>query len=358
MRGQVWSLVIVLSAGAFMQRTAEGQQPVAPVQQPAVSASADRAQQEKYVSIMKSELEKSEARVGAVTAQLVSLDEDIESRINRVVSLLSGVRDSSESSSARLRKTKEDVLDGLKAVAVYYAQQRDARKKEIGNRNARADDAELARDVAALNARIEARVTQSLDIASSLAQYSEPAVEKHSERNTYYQDRITDYRDTTPEYKREQRETREAAKIKSEIGADLRASIEKQTREIKGREAELAAATDPKKKEQLTKDIEDARKIIAARKDQLEKLVATSGPSTRALSNSGAFELDKTLDEMIQELKKDFSKFKSLVYELDAARARVKPLKERLEKATAALDAMPVKDEQAAGSTGAKDAGK
>jgi len=46
------------------------------------------------------------------------------------------------------------------------------------------------------------------------------------------------------------------------------------------------------------------------------------------------------LDEMTQELKRDFAKFKSLVNERDAARARVKPLKERMEKAAAMLEKM------------------
>jgi len=43
---------------------------------------------------------------------------------------------------------------------------------------------------------------------------------------------------------------------------------------------------------------------------------------------------------MTQELKRDFAKFKSLVNERDAARARVKPLKERMEKAAAMLEKM------------------
>jgi hypothetical protein len=47
--------------------------------------------------------------------------------------------------------------------------------------------------------------------------------------------------------------------------------------------------------------------------------------------------MDKMLNEMAVELRSDFAKFKHLVSERDTARARLKPLKERLEKATAML---------------------
>ena len=325
---------VVLSLAIALTQPAEAQQAAATGQQAVASAAADRAQLENYIRVMKNELERAEARAKAVTAQLVSLDDDIESRVNRIVSLLSSVRDSTDGSNTRLRKAKEDALDGLKATAVYYAQQRDRRKKEMGNAYAQIEDDALARDVAALNARIEVRVTQSLEIAKSLVQFEEGSTDR-------YRDWDTDYSSETREYRKVKKDASASVKIKSEVVATLRASMEKLGRDVNAREAELKTCTDPQRQAQLTEDIRTMRQTIEARRYQIEDLVTAPKPDTRPVSSKGAFEIDKMLDEMTRELKGDFAKFKSLIHELDVARARLKPLKARLEKATAMMEGKP-----------------
>jgi hypothetical protein len=322
--------IILLGAGLLLLRPAAAQE--AATGQPAVvSAQVDRAQLENYVRVMKGELERAEARAKAVTAQLVSLDDDIESRMNHIVSLLASVRDSADGPNSRMRKAKEEALAGLKAGAVYYAQQRDLRKKEMGNSLARIDDESLARDVAALNARIEMRVTQSLDIAASLVQQEEGRVDR-------YQNAETDYSSETREYRKVQRDARASVKIKTDLVAVLRASIEKLSRDVKAREDDLKMTADPQRQAQLTEDIKTMRQTIEVRRGQIEDLMAAPKPSTRPVGGKAAFEIDKMLDEMAIELRSDFAKFKHLVNERDTARARLKPLKERLEKATAMLE--------------------
>jgi len=328
----VFSSGILLSRAAAAQQPAVAEQPAAVTGQPAApSAAEEQAQLENCVRVMKGELERAEARAKAVTAQLVSLDEDIESRMNRIVSLLSSVRDSSDTSSTRMRMAKEDAIEGLKATALYYARERDKRRKAMSGTSSQLSDDDLAKDIAALNARIEVRVAQSLDVATSLTQHEEGRIDKHA-------DQWTNYAIETPEYKKTERDARESVKIKADLVADLRASIDKLTREKKALEAELRQATDPGKVAQLSKDIEEKSKTVEARRSQIEELVTASGPATRPVSQKAGFEMDKMLDEMTAELKKDFAAFKRLVAERDAARARVKPLKERLEKVTALLE--------------------
>jgi hypothetical protein len=227
------------------------------------------------------------------------------------------------------------VIEGLKATAVYYAQERDRRKKEMGNRYALIDEDELARNVAVLNERIETRVTQSLEIASSLMQQQQQ--EGRAER---YRDTDAEYGSATAEHRNAERDVQRSSKIKGDLAVTLRASIDKLSRDVDAREAELRTATDPAKKERLSQDIQTMRGTIEARRAQIDDLVTAPAPSSRPVSREGAFELDKMLGEMSAELKQDFAKFKSLVKERDAACARVKPLKVRLEQATAQLDAM------------------
>lgn len=182
---------------------------------------------------------------------------------------------------------------------------------------------------------IESRVcvTQALDAAASLTQHEEGAVSK-------YTDRDTNYSIKTREYKHAENDARESAKIKADFVADLRAGIDKLAREKKVLEAEFRQTTDAGKVEQLKKDIDDRNKTIKARRTQIEELVTASEPTTKPVSQRAAFEMDKMIDEMTTELKKDFTAFKRLVAELDAARVRVKPLKERLAKVTVTLATM------------------
>jgi len=328
----VFGVILLIQSVGAQQPAVTGMQSVV-IQRPPPPAPPTSAQYENYIRVVNIEKEGAEARARDVKAQLISLDADIESRVNRIVSLLVSVRDTTEGTSSRIRRAKADVIKGLKKSAAYYAQQRDQRKKEMNNPYAQLTDTELARDVAALNERIEIRITQSLEIVSSLAQHEEVAPER-------YRNNDSDTSNETREYRKGQRDVNASVKIKADVATDLRTSIDKLTREKKAREEELRMTRDPQKQSQLTNDIEVVRQTIEDRRDQLEKLASAPKPATRAVSGKAAFEMDQMLDEMAADLKSDFSKFKSLVYEMDTARARVNQLNARIEKATAALDAM------------------
>lgn len=294
----------------------------ASAQQAGDTSSSEQAQWDSVVLVMKGELARAEARADSVTGQLVALDGDIESRMTRIISLLASVRDSSDGPGNRIRKSKEDALAGIKATAVYYAQERDKRRKALESGNARIDDDVLARQVAALNARIESRITQSLAIAESLVRPPETGSGSGDFNETAAQRKV-------------RYDGQASVKIKADLVATLRAGIDKQTREIAMRDEELRTATDPGKREQLMKDNEAARQVAAARRSQIEEIMTTAKPATRAVSSKAAFEMDKLLDDMTAELRRDFAQFKSLVFESDEARARVKSLRDRLQAASA-----------------------
>lgn len=342
------TVVIVAGLGVAARLPVAAQQVAATGQSASASAAADRAQLENYIRVLDGELERSEARVASLTAQLVALDQDIESRVGRLVSLLSSVRDSADGSGIRIRQAKEDALAGLKSAALYYAQERDRRKAQIGSAYAPIAADELSNDVAALNARIELRITQSLDIAESLVQHQEGPTGRYQDSDAY----------ESAEYRKLERDAGASVKMKTDLVASLRASIDKLSRETEAREVQLRATTDPQKQAQLTRENADARRTIEARRDQIEELLSGSKPATRPVGSKGAFELDKMLREMASELKSDFSKFKGLVVDRDMARARVKPLKERLAKVQAALDAMPTGAGGAAAAGGASAGGQ
>jgi len=302
----------------------------------AVDPAAERAQLENIVKISTKELDRAHKRVQQLTDQLVTLDDDIESRVSRIVSLLSAVRDTTDESSLRLLRLKEDILEGLKATALYYAQERDRRKKEMANPRARIDDAELARNIDRLNERIEVRVTQSLEIASSLMTYQESSASR-------YQDEEENDVESR-EFRNSERAAESSVKVKADVSEVLKKSVEKLTRDIKAREEELATAGDPVRQEQLRADIATMRQQVDTRREQLEALIMRGGAPADGLSKRGAFEVEELVEDMATELKSDFSKFKTLVRERDAAVARLSPLEKRLTKAKGYIAEMDAED--------------
>jgi hypothetical protein len=315
-----FAVPVLLCAGLLLSTPAYAQQ------DGGAAATSEQAQWDSVVLVMKGELARAEARAESVTAQLIALDGDMESRIDRMIALLAKARDSVDGPGNRIRKSKEEALAGIKATAVYYAQERDKRRNALASGNARIEDDVLARQVAVLNARIETRVTQSLAIAESLVRPPENA----SGSGDFHE---------TAEQRKVRYDGQASVKIKADLLATLRASIDKQTREIAMRDEALRTAVDPQKRDQLTRDNEVARQVMAARRNQIEELITAPKASTRAVASKAAFELDQLLDDMTAELRRDFAKFKSLVSEGDEARARVKILRDRVGQAASSPSA-------------------
>ena len=329
-------MVPFMAVYAAEQSTAEGSSAIivtpasATGVKPATPPPMDKVQLENYINVMNKELERKEARVKSIMSQLSMLDEDIESRLERVISLLSSVRDSNDSSNAKIRKIKQEVLEALEKNAKYYAQERDKRRKEMGNRYAQIDDDRLGKDVTLLNERIEKRVDQVLDIAGSLAQNHEVDTGAYRDLNSTYVE--------TKEHRNVKHDAMKSVDIKSDVIKDLHASIEKIQRDIKSSEYELSLAQDETRKQQLTNDIATMRKTIEERRNQIEKVTTGGGGADRAAIHKGAVELDMMIDEMAKDLKQDFLKFKNLVIERDMALKQLKPLKDRIERAAASVE--------------------
>ena len=330
MRNTPCTLIIIMAAfsiGHFISTPASAQPPAGGEQPTTTKTTVDPERLANYIRVIEGELERAEGRANSVTTQLVYLDDDIESLIKRIVSLLSSSRDSNQGPGTRIRMMKKDLLKKLKASTRYYAHERDKRQKEMGNRFAQLDNEDLSKDVTALNKRIEIRIAQSIDITASLTRSKEGNAGTYRSWNT-------DYSNKSKEFKKTQKDANASTKIKAELIATLRAGIDKLTRENNTRETELRLTKDPQKQNLLLKDMDATRQMIEIRRNQIEQ-VMTKSKSTRPVSSKAAFETDKLLNDMTANLRKDFMKFRSLVNERDTARARVKPLKERLAKAKA-----------------------
>ena len=299
---------------------------------PAADAAALIAQRKLYGEALAAEAAKSQERLDAVTEQLRSLDGDIESRLDRIVKLLSTIRDSTDS-RGRVRRSKDKAIEGLKNSIAFYARERDMRAQALAApaANVSVSQENLAKDKGALDARIDKRVDQIAALAKSLTQNEEFG------RYERYRNDEYDYNAETKEFKRFEKDVSGSVKIKSELLQELKAAIDKQTREADGLRQTLQAATDPQRQEQIKKLIEEKEELIADRRKEIEELMIADAPNTRPVSSKGAFEIDKLLAEMTLDLQGDFRKFQQLVSERNEAQKRAQYHQSRLAKFNASL---------------------
>lgn len=257
-------------------------QPAAP------DAAALQAQQAQYAEVLAAEAAKSRERLAAINQQLQSLDQDIESRIDRVVKLLSSVKDSTDS-KGRVRTMKSKAIAGLKKSIDYYVREREKLNQARAASGTDASKAGLAEDAAAFNTRVDKRVDQITSLANSLTQHEEFGRYERYRNNEY------DYNAETTEFKRFEKDVSASAKAKAEIVEDLRSGIAAQQRSIKELRDMLLVASDAARKARIQEQIDEKEEIVADRRERIEALLTAEAPTAKPISSKGAFEIDKLL---------------------------------------------------------------
>lgn len=313
---------LVNSAALLAAEGVAGAQPEGVKATPVVTEADKQAQNKEYEAFLAAEAAKSQERVDGLTQQLRALDTDIESRVDRIVKLLSTIKDSTDS-KGRVRVSKEKAILGLKNSIAFYARERDKRDQVVvapavaGTASKEA----LAKEADVLDTRIDKRISQISTLASSLTQSDEFS-------------RYARYRDTQDNYSNEskqlERDVNKTAKLKADIVRDLKAGIDKQTREISTLKQMLATVKDPTRQEQIKEEIAEKEEIIDDRRQQIEDLLTADQKSTKPLGSKAAFEIDKLLAEMTMDLQRDFRKFQQLVGERNEAQVRAQATKNRL----------------------------
>ena len=282
-------------------------------------------QRKQYAEVLTAESAKCSERLSAIIAQMQELDKDIESRVDRIVALLATVKDSADSRGRSMR-SKDKAIQGLRKSISFYVRERDRRNQERAAGGTPASKEGLAEDVTALNMRIEKRVGQILSLANSMTQ--------QEEFSTYerYRNDENGYNAETKEFERFEKDADGSAKTKADVIQELKASIDKQSGEIKDLHDKLLITGDAQRKERIRSQIDEKEEIVAERRKQLESFLSAAAPDAKAVSAEGAFEIDKLLADMTLDLQRDFRKLQQLVAERNDAQARARNSQERLNR--------------------------
>jgi hypothetical protein len=259
------------------------------------------------------------ARVEAKEELLRATDARLEKGIADLVALLKAANDSKESKT-RVTHLKEDVAKGLAKSVGYYRKKRDETRSALERKDLGYDPADLRRGMAALDERIERRISQIIEMTRSL--------EVHKEFEKY----LVEFDDDRPDWRGDDRSFRrnedweqdrrvttltdQARKQVSEALAKNLADLQNRMRDLKSR---LTTAEGPAK-ELIEEDIADVQRRLDIRLEQESALRIPTSESASQVDLTGARELQSLVKDMTVELKRDFFDVLRLYNELLADR--------------------------------------
>lgn len=310
-------LVLALAAApAFAQSVPPSTRPAPPVSVEAPPAPPTREELGQALGVARQRMALQEGRIAKLSEQMVALDKSVESQVTRLVDQIKSVEDSPESKT-RVAMIKQEAIAGLKKSIDFYVRERNLRTQDELRKVAALSDEQLAQDVHALNQRVEKRIDQILAITASMQ------VEQGYQRYETYWDGDNAYRQETDRYRQNKLSSARTGAEKDHVIEELQKSIETLKQKNEQFKRELAYDRSATERAFLEEQIEQNRALIDKRRLQIQEAFDASSTG-RELSSKAAFQMEQMIDDMVQDLRKDFNEFVRLARERDNARAKLK----------------------------------
>jgi hypothetical protein len=275
------------------------------------------------VQLLEQQMAAQEKRLAEINARMIELDKDIEGQVARIVDHLDSVKDSTESGT-KVINLQEDVIVALKKSIDAYRRQRDLRLAEMNRTYTQLSKEDLARDVAALDRRINDRVDQIVGLTKALAE------DQGFQRYEYVHTGDITTQSETEAYRRNQRVASKTAGDEQKVIAGLEKSIEDLKRENANLERMMAFKQDEPEKQLLREQLRKNEETIEERRKQIGEIIGSGGGGEAPVASKEATHLKQLLAERKADIQKDFNELVRLNSERDAARIRLRNLKAQL----------------------------
>jgi len=295
---------------------------------PALPAEELAARRQSVVNL-ETHIAQREERIGAIVADIRALDDRVEKGVDRVVTTMSGVKDS-ESSKVRVANVKADVITGLKRTIEYYNQHRDAIREQLRTGKSALPKATLEKDLAVLDGRVDKRVKQIAEIAKSFPDPQE--LEKYETTAVagwngwwYANEEISEA------WKQNRRDTRHTDGAREGFTEAMNDAVE----HLRQRNAYLAGKIQSPnvpaaEKEYYQSEVARNNAIIEQRTDELQQFASGGATAAVPVMQDQAHDLDQLVQSTRNDLREDFLAIFRKYAELNRARAEVKQLQDNL----------------------------
>ena len=281
------------------------------------------------VATLERHIESREHRAAELTEDIITKDKRIESRIDRIIETLEGVTDSTES-QVRVTQMKEKAIGGLKRTIEYYDQKRRGLKTETMERDPKITRDTLFSDIGKFDGRIEKRVEQILELSKSMQTHKDYEKWRTVQDDSYWG--WGGYRERNPKYYQNRKEVRHTDQSRKELTGELDASIDRLDRRNRDINEKLKKDISDQYREMLTAELEKNTNLIEMREVQKNELAVNKDPQTDAIGRGQALNIESMIEDMGEDLERDFYAMFAIYAELNQERTALKSLRAQLEE--------------------------
>lgn len=266
----------------------------------------DLEERRRSVANLEVHLTDRQQRLAELAEDIITLDERVERRIDRIVKVLAESTDSGETGT-KVAQTKERAIQGLKNAIDLYVKERAKVREQLRTGSAAAGAEALEKDVSAFDARIEKRVDQIIDLTNSLS-----ADKGYQKYNVTYRERRFGREEKdiriNEKWRHNHRENIRTAQQRKEIEQALAKNIEDLKRRqeyLTGKLGETRITASERSFYQI--DLDRVKATIAARQEQLDEVQELEGVQapTEEVDSKMAYRMAESLEDHGADLRDD-----------------------------------------------------
>jgi DNA repair exonuclease SbcCD ATPase subunit len=296
----------------------------------AQSAPAPAALPSARTEMLEKQLTATQKEIAGLLTEMRQTDERIEKRISKAVESLKGLSDSKDSGT-RVAGLKADVIDFLRKQITDYSQRRAQIRGQLNNRQQVIPAAVLEADIAWIDARLDRRIAQVVELGGSFARHED--YDKYEAYSTGWYGH-TEYR-INEDWKANRKATLKAAQERGKLGDAIDDNVRRLKSSRSFKESQLRSAS-PEQKRLLTNDIARMDALIRSLRNSQETLAHSMPGSQTAVGPMEVKSLTKRLQAGAAEARQDQAKLTGLYNSLNAARSRQAPLVKALNQSVGA----------------------
>jgi len=270
-------------------------------------------------------LSQEQAKVNALEQELVALDSDINVNVDELVQLLKTTEDST-ASKTKVMNTKKETIAALEKWVKEYTRERGKRMGELQQTRSATAQADLQNQVEAIDAGLNRRVDQMVELAASMS-----TSEELKQYDTYQQDWGL-AKVEREDYKVNKRQISYANQAQEEIGKKIEQAIQ-------ALQNDIALVPQRFPRDQQEAELARLNSLLDTRNQDLRKLATAYPEKANAVGKNDADRLEKQLHYTQEDIRAKWAQLLAKANTLSVERQRVRQLEARVQSMEA--DAAP-----------------
>lgn len=255
------------------------------------------------VTTLEAHIAQREARLAEWAKDIVELDARIEKRVDELVKMLAGLRDSEESRS-KVTQIKKDAIEGLKRGIELYTRKR----KEI-RELVRTGGTSAAGDLGKFDERIIKRVDQIAELTKSIPTHQDVA-KYESDGGSYWNGYYYESSRISEEWKQNRRDDSRANQVRDETSKALRETLDRLDQRRRSLKDLLANRNlTPAAKDLYNSELGQIDAYEDHLNAQLRDITtASGGGATQAVGRDQAHDIESLIDDARKDLREDVAR--------------------------------------------------